>query len=200
MEGKKTHAVSLACACLTNSHENLTRCAIAGHSHNPFEISEVGSIFCIGQAVPFFSFFFSPSNGTLARAFPHCIHFSSPKPIIFPLIRHGLIDIQANDLYTYHPVVLPPGTKIYLIFAFPIYAFPQDMIRPPLVQWNDSLFSCVPTGSLLRAHRHPSYGNRVPIYSRECVRSTPSTKALYACRVQLLLWYGVREYGARSPI
>lgn len=71
----------------------------------------------------FFSFF-PTSNGTLARAFPHCIHFSSPKPIIFPLIRHGLIDIQANDLYTYHPVVLPTRNQNLLDICIPYLCIP----------------------------------------------------------------------------
>lgn len=53
------------------------------------EISEVGSIFRIGQPVPFSCF---PSNGTLARAVPHGIRVSSPNLLYFPLIRHGLIE------------------------------------------------------------------------------------------------------------
>lgn len=60
------------------------------------------------------------------------------------------------------------------------------MIRSPLAQWNDSPFSCFPTGPLLRAHPYTYYGNRSQSteYSREWVRST---KALYAVHGVLII-------------
>ena len=172
----------------------LTRCAIAGHSHKPFEISEVGSIFRIWQAVSFFSFS-SPFERYASPCISACVHFSSSKPIILPLIRHGLIDIQANDLYTYHLVALPLRNQNLLDICIPIYAFSQHMIRPPLVQWNDSLFSRVPTGSLLRAHRHPYYGNRCP-FIPENVYGVLRLQRL--CMLQSTVIIVVREHGARS--
>ena len=102
-------------------------------------------------------------------------------------------NIQANDLYTYHSVALPPRNQNLLDICIPIYAFSQDMIRSPLVQWNDSLFCCVPTGSLLRAYPH-TYYNRCQFIPGMCTPYGVLYKGFVWCRAQLLLWYGVREY------
>ena len=124
----------------------LTRCAIADHSHHwstrsgfeiPYRASRAFHHFIILSIFLSFSFFafFCSLNGTLVRAFPH-VSWSDRN------------NLHLSDLYTYHLVA--PWTKIYLMVPFPSLhslRFSEDMIRP-LPQWNDSPFSCFPTGPL----------------------------------------------------
>lgn len=91
---------------------------------------------------------------------------------------------------------LPPGTKIYLIFTFLFMHSPKIWFVHPLYSGMiPSLFSCVPTGSLLRAHRHPSYGNRC-LFIPESVYGVLRLQRL--CMLQSTIIIVVRSTGVRS--